>query len=102
LGKVPCEADISTFIAHSVATEVSNLCTRYSSGKSQNGRHMKISKGPYNRLGSLRTKMPRGQTLPSKIQVGKYVTKHDRGNGPPSSTELPMLNVNFYLLKVVE
>jgi len=57
---------------------------------------MKIPKGPYIALGPLHTKMPRDQTPPSKIQGGKFVTKHDRETGGCLQPELPLLNAKFY------
>jgi hypothetical protein len=46
-GKVPCKANISKFTVLSVATDGSNLCSIYSTDKSQNCHHMKIPNGQY-------------------------------------------------------
>ena len=46
-------------------------------------------------LGALHTKMPSVQMLQSKIQGGKYVSKHDSGKGRRLQPTLTQLNTNI-------
>jgi hypothetical protein len=87
-GKVPCKADISTFIDLSVATDGSNLCNIYSTDKSKNGHHMKIPNGPYTARDPFMLKHQESihYQIKKRSQVGKHIIKQGTGKGPPYYT----------------
>jgi len=62
--------------------------------ESERSPHEYLQRAIY-RFGPLHTKMPRDQMLPSKMQGGKYVTKHDKRNG--LKPKPPQINAKFTL-----
>ena len=92
-------AAISTFIAMSVATDESNLCNTsiYSTDKSQNGRHTKISKGPYTAWGPFILKCQGFKRYKGKSRVENMLLNTTGETGHCLQPTLPLLNANFTL-----
>ena len=91
-------AAITTFIALSVATDESNLCNTsiYSTDKSQNGRHMKISKGSFTAWDPFILKCQGFKRYKVKSREENMLLNTTGETGRRLQPTLPLLNANFY------